>query len=78
MIGVILAAGKGSRLGNYTADLPKSLLPLNDNKTLLDYNLELLSTYNLEKIIIVTGFNSNKIEEHIIKYKNIEIIYLHT
>ncbi len=76
MIGVILAAGKGSRLGKHTANLPKSLLPLNDNNdTLLDYNLNLLSKFDLEKIVIVTGFNSNKIEEHLLKYNNIEIVY---
>lgn len=76
MIGVVLAAGKGSRLGDYTTDLPKSLLPLNENNdTLLDYNLNLLSKFELEKIIVVTGFNSNKIEEHIKKYNKIEIVY---
>lgn len=76
MVGVILAAGKGSRLGNYTIDLPKSLLPLNDNNdTLLDYNIILLEKLKLEKLIIVTGFNSEKIEKHTEKYKNIEIVY---
>lgn len=76
MIAVVLAAGKGSRLGNYTTDLPKSLLPLNDNNdTLLDYNLSLLSNFNLEKIIVVTGFNSYKIEEHIKEYDKIEVVY---
>jgi len=76
MIGVVLAAGKGSRLGNYTTDLPKSLLPLNDNNdSLLDYNLSLLSQFNLDKIIIVTGFNSGKIEAHVKKYDDIEIVY---
>ena len=76
MIGVVLAAGKGSRLGNYTTDLPKSLLPLNDyGETLLDYNLSLLSKLNLEKIIIVTGFNSDKLEAQASKYNNIEFVY---
>jgi len=75
MIGVILAAGKGSRLGNYTVDLPKSLLPLDNEKTLLDYNLKLLEKLDLKKIIIITGFNSGKIENHVSGYRNIEIIY---
>tara|TARA_R110002167_G_scaffold206691_18_gene410801 strand:- start:8007 stop:8720 length:714 start_codon:yes stop_codon:yes gene_type:complete len=76
MVAVVLAAGKGSRLGNYTVDLPKSLLPLNNNqKTLLDYNLELLQGLGVEKTIIVTGFNSRKIEEHSQRYPNIEIVY---
>jgi choline kinase len=76
MIGVILAAGKGSRLGNYTTDLPKSLLPLNDNNdTLLDYNLRMLERFKLEKILIVTGFNADKLEKHVESYKNIEVVY---
>lgn len=76
MIALVLAAGKGSRLGNYTTDLPKSLLPLNENElTLLDYNLSLLQDLGVDKTIIVTGFNSSKIEEHSKKYPNIEIVY---
>lgn len=76
MIAVVLAAGKGSRLGNYTTDLPKSLLPLNGhNATLLDYNLKLLQEMDLKKIVVVTGFNSTKIEDHLSRYPNIEIVY---
>ena len=58
MIAVILAAGKGSRLGDKTNDLPKSLLPLNENETLLDYNLDILNKLNINKIFIVTGFKA--------------------
>ncbi|MFT6841552.1 MAG: choline kinase [Psychroserpens sp.] len=75
MIGVILAAGKGSRLGQYTHDLPKSLLPLNDQKTLLDYNLSILKEIGIDKILIVTGFNSQKIEAHVSNNESVEIIY---
>lgn len=76
MIAVVLAAGKGSRLGNYTTKLPKSLLPLNDDHyTLLDYNLDILETMVLDRIIIVTGFSSNLIENHVKNRKHIEIIY---
>lgn len=74
MIGVILAAGKGSRLGGHTADTPKSLLKLNDTQTLLDYNIEVLEKLNVEKIYIVTGFNSSKIEDHV-KGTSIECIF---
>ena len=76
MIAVVLAAGKGSRLGEHTTNLPKSLLPLNaENKTLLDYNLEILRLFDLEKILIVTGFNAEKIEEHVAGSPDIETIY---
>jgi L-glutamine-phosphate cytidylyltransferase len=76
MLAVILAAGKGSRLGEHTTDLPKSLLPLNDEgKTLLDYNMQLLQKLGVGKILIVTGFNSGKIEEHVKNYTGTRIVY---
>lgn len=76
MIAVIMAAGKGSRLGNYTTDLPKSLLPLKkDNSTLLDYNLQILNKIGIERIIIVTGFNSEQIEKHTANDLRVEIVY---
>jgi choline kinase len=76
MIAVILAAGKGSRLGDHTTDLPKSLLPLNvENRTLLDYNLKLLHRLQVDKILIVTGFKSEKIENHVNADPLTEIVY---
>ncbi|MFT6933809.1 MAG: choline kinase [Maribacter sp.] len=76
MIAVIMAAGKGSRLGDYTTDLPKSLLPLNDSGiTLLDYNLDVLNKLGIDKILLVTGFNSQMMENHTKDNSKIEIIY---
>lgn len=71
-----MAAGKGSRLGNYTTDLPKSLLPLDENgNTLLDYNLKILDKLGLDKIFIVTGFNSELIEKHTQNNSKVQIVY---
>ena len=64
MRAVILAAGKGSRLGNLTDDIPKSMLKLNDNHTLLSYNIMQLSEADIESIILVSGYQSQKIEEY--------------
>jgi len=76
MIGLVLAAGRGSRLGNRTDNIPKSLLPLNDQgNTLLDYNLKILQDLKLDKILIVTGYESEQIEAVAKKYKNTEIVY---
>ena len=75
MIGVILAAGKGSRLGSYTVDQPKSLLPLNSHGTLLDYNLRVLKEIGIEKILIVAGFSAEKIQHHVRTFENIQVIY---
>lgn len=71
-----MAAGKGSRLGKYTSDLPKSLLPLTkDGSTLLDYNINILKDLNVDKILIVTGFNSEKLEKHVKNYDHIQTVY---
>ncbi|GAB3911467.1 phosphocholine cytidylyltransferase family protein [Mucilaginibacter boryungensis] len=75
MIGVIMAAGKGSRLGNHTTDLPKSLLKLNDSGTLLDYNIAILQKLNVDSIEIVTGFNTQKVEDHVRKYSKVNCVY---
>lgn len=75
MIGLILAAGKGSRLGQHTTDLPKSLLKLNEHGSLLDYNIAVLKKLNVDRIVIVTGFNAKKIEDHIKNDPSISCIY---
>lgn len=77
MIALVLAAGRGSRLGNYTDNIPKSLLPLNDKgETLLDYNLKILEKdLKVDKIIIVTGYESQQIEKVARNFSKAQIIY---
>ena len=64
MKAVILAAGKGSRMGNLTDETPKSMLKLNENHTLLSYNIMQLSEAGINSIILVSGYQSQKIEEY--------------
>jgi choline kinase len=77
MVALVLAAGRGSRLGNYTDNIPKSLLPLNkEGNTLLDFNLDILENQlNVDKIIIVTGYESEQIEKVAQNYSKTQIIY---
>jgi mannose-1-phosphate guanylyltransferase/phosphomannomutase len=49
MKAVILAAGKGTRLGNLTSQCPKPMLPLH-GKPLLQYNLDLLSAHGFRSV----------------------------
>jgi NDP-sugar pyrophosphorylase family protein len=58
---VILAAGKGKRMGELTQTTPKPLLKLID-KTLLEYKLENLPD-NTSEIIIVVGYMGEKIKK---------------
>lgn len=57
---VILAAGRGSRMGTVTDRRPKCLLPIGDG-TLLDHQLDALSAAGVGRIWIVTGYESEQI-----------------
>jgi choline kinase len=65
MTGLVLAAGPGRRLHPLTADLPKTLLPLTDGRTILDLLLGNLSSVGLEDIVVVTGFAARRVEERV-------------
>jgi choline kinase len=61
--GVVLAAGPGRRLLPLTESLPKTLLQVTDERTILDLALTNLRTVGIEEVIIVTGFAARRIEE---------------
>jgi len=67
MIVVILAAGKGTRLKKYTENLPKGMLSFN-NKTLIEYQVDLFKKCGINNIIIVKGYEADKINFPNIKY----------
>ena len=80
MKAVILAAGKGSRIGHLAENTPKSMLELNENHTLLSFNFMQLSKSGIDSVILVTGYNSKKIEKYASdlskKYDiSVEIVY---
>ncbi len=62
MKAVILAAGMGSRLGEFTRDKPKTLLQVR-GKPLIFHILECLSAAGVEEVIIITGYEDEKIRE---------------
>jgi D,D-heptose 1,7-bisphosphate phosphatase len=58
---VILAGGKGSRIKKLINNCPKPLARINKNKTFLDYLLNNICKYNINKIFILAGYKGNKI-----------------
>lgn len=62
MQAVILAAGRGSRMGKLTDDRPKPMLEV-AGKTLLERKFDALPV-DIDEIIIVTGYLGNVIREH--------------
>jgi len=65
MIGMVLAAGAGRRLGEDTADLPKTLLPVDGDRTILDVALGNFAAVGLEEAVVVTGFAAERIDERL-------------
>jgi choline kinase len=60
--GLVLAAGQAQRLRPLTADLPKTLLPVAGERTILDLALANLRAAGVEQVVIVTGFAAERIE----------------
>jgi len=63
MKGIILAAGRGSRMNSKTDNNPKCLIELN-GKSLLEYQIEAFRNVGVNKISIVTGYK----REMLLKY----------
>jgi choline kinase len=63
VIGMVLAAGAGKRLGEDTRALPKTLLPVDGDRTILDVALGNLKRAGLDRAVVVTGFAAERIEE---------------
>ncbi len=65
MIGMVLAAGAGRRLGEDTAALPKTLLAVDGERTILDVALGNFAAVGLEQAVIVTGFAAERIDDRL-------------
>ena len=67
MKAIILAAGMGTRLGKYTKNLPKGMLPFN-GKSLIEWQLGILRSAGIDDIIILTGYKHKTIAYPDVKY----------
>lgn len=74
MQAIIMAAGKGSRLGELTENKPKSFVEIKGKK-LIEYNLCLLKKYHVNEIVIVTGYQNTAFEELLSGEENIRFVY---
>lgn len=61
MIGMVLAAGAGRRLRPYTDTLPKALVPVDGETTILDISLRNLAEVGLTEVVIVVGYAADAV-----------------
>lgn len=65
MRGVVLAAGQGQRLRPDTDDLPKTLLPVDGDTTILDIALRNLAAAEVTDVSVVVGYAAQAIEARV-------------
>lgn len=76
MQAIILAAGMGKRLGEYTHDNTKCMLEVNGVR-LIDRALECLYNVSVSRIILVVGYKGQNVKNYVGNdYKGIPIVYV--
>jgi dTDP-glucose pyrophosphorylase len=60
---VLMAGGKGIRLRPLTENTPKPLLKVGD-KAIIDYNVDRLVAYGVEKIHVIVNYLAEQLEQH--------------
>lgn len=73
-LGLILAAGRGTRMGPLGEQLPKPLLYL-PGATLLDYQLELLARCGVGHVYVVVGHHAEQVAAHLHRRPGVELLY---
>ena len=63
MLGMVLAAGAGRRLRPYTDTLPKALVPVDGDTTIMDISLRNLAAVGLTDVVVVVGYRAEAVEE---------------
>lgn len=66
---VVIAGGKGTRLGNVSKTLPKSLIPV-ANKPFLDHQLSLIRRWGVDRILFCLGHLGNEIRDFLSRYES--------
>lgn len=74
MKAIILAAGLGRRLRPYTNNLPKCLIKIK-GKTILERQINLLMACGIRDILIVCGFQAEKVRLFCSKFKGVRVIF---
>lgn len=76
MQAIILAAGMGRRLGEFTADNTKCMVKVNGVR-LIDRMITQLDSLKIDRIVIVTGYEGEKLRNHINKiYPDKPIVFV--
>jgi choline kinase len=73
---IILSAGQGRRLMPLTSNMPKCCLPLH-GISILEWQLSQISQCDVDEVVVVTGFASDRVDEIVNQFKGINVRTLH-
>ena len=74
---IIMAGGKGTRLGIFSKILPKPLLPFDDN-TLIETIINKFKSYGVKNFFLSVNYKANLIKSYFKDYKNfVNINFIH-
>ncbi len=68
---IILAAGEGSRLRDFTKTMPKCMVPFK-GKPIIDYIISVAQSCNIKEMDIVLGYKGDVLIQHLKKYKDLK------
>ena len=74
---VILCGGKGTRLSEYTASIPKPMIQIG-KKPILMHLMEFYASYGHKDFILCLGYKGDTIEEYFKDNKEFNIEFVHT
>jgi choline kinase len=63
MLGIVLAAGGGTRLSPLTDTLPKTLLPVEGDRTIFELAIANLRAVDITDVVVVTGHGAKLIDD---------------
>ncbi len=72
---VILCGGKGTRLSEYTEDIPKPLVEIG-NKPIIHYLMDLYASFGHKDFILCIGYKGSKIKEYFKDNKEFNIRFV--
>ena len=73
---LILAGGKGTRISEYTREIPKPMIPI-ARKPILSHIIKLFQSYDFNEIIIAAGYKNHIIKNYYNnkkKFPNIKVV----
>ena len=78
MKAIILNSGMGTRLGDLTANNPKSLVHLNEDETICSRAISILSQFDIDEFVITTGYLNNVLKVYLLEnFPNLNFQFVH-